>query len=217
MNGVPVPEASTPHTSTWLPPTRHRRILGSVTAGRTTYFETPRLRARAFTDADVDPFVAYRADPDVARYQSWADYTRAQGEALVAEMQGLTPGTPGRWLQLALADKDDDALVGDLAFKVDADEPREAEVGFTLAPAHQGRGLASEALGGLLDWAFATFGLHRVVAITDALNAPAAALLERAGLRREAHFVENVFFKGAWGSELLFAVLAREWWSSSGP
>jgi RimJ/RimL family protein N-acetyltransferase len=47
--------------------------------------------------------------------------------------------------------------------------------------------------------------------VTDALNDRAAALLERVGMRREGHFVENVFFKGAWGSELGFAVLEREW------
>ena len=84
-------------------------------------------------------------------------------------------------------------------------------MGFTLAPAHQGRGYATEALRGLLGYAFGTLGLHRVVAVTDALNAPAAALLERVGMRREAHFHENVFFKGAWGSEFVFAMLDHEW------
>ena len=86
-----------------------------------------------------------------------------------------------------------------------------AEVGFTLAPAHQGKGYGTEALGALLGFAFETFGLHRIYAVTDALNVPAATLLERVGFRREAHFLENVFFKGAWGSELLFAILEREW------
>ena len=102
--------------------------------------------------------------------------------------------------------------MGDLALHVDADEPRQAEVGFTLAPDAARQGLrAPRPLTGLLDWAFPTFGLHRVIAITDALNSSAAALLERVGFRREAHFVENVFFKGAWGSEFSFAVLAHEW------
>jgi len=182
----------------------------------TTYFATERLRARGFTSDDVDVFVGYRADPDVARYQSWSDYTREQGEALVASMQGLEPGVPGEWLQIALEPATGGPIVGDLALHVDADEPRQAEVGFTLAPAEQGRGYGTEALTGLLDWAFPTLGLHRVVAVTDARNGPAAALLERLGFRREAHYVENVFFKGAWGSELLFAVLDREW-QRSGP
>ena len=174
-------------------------------------FETPRLRVRPFRDADVEAFVAYRADPDVERYQSWSDFTLAEGRALVESMQGLRPGVPGQWYQFALEERAGAALVGDLALKVSADEPREAEVGFTLAPAHQGRGYATEALRGLLGHAFGTLGLHRVVAVTDALNAPAAALLERVGMRREAHFHENVFFKGAWGSEFVFAMLDHEW------
>jgi RimJ/RimL family protein N-acetyltransferase len=177
----------------------------------TTHFETPRLLARSFDAADVDAFVAYRAEPDVARYQSWSDFTLERGKEFVESLRGATPGVPGEWFQFALEGRSSGALVGDLALKLDADEPRQAEVGFTIAPGHQGKGYATEALEALLEYAFDSFSLHRVVAITDALNAPAAALLERVGLRREGHFIENVFFKGAWGSEFLFAVLEREW------
>jgi len=84
------------------------------------------------------------------------------------------------------------------------------EIGFTLAPDEQSRGYATEALTALLDHVLGPMRLHRVIAITDARNTAAAALLARVGMRQEAHFVENVFFKGAWGSELLFAKLARE-------
>jgi RimJ/RimL family protein N-acetyltransferase len=183
----------------------------------TTYFETTRLRARPFTAADVVPFAAYRADPDVARYQSWSDFTLQDATAFVESLRGEEPGVPGEWFQVALEAHAEGVLVGDLALHVDADEPRIAEVGFTLAPDHQGKGYATEALAGYLDWLFPTFGLHRVFAVTDVLNAPAAALLERAGFRREAHLVENTFFKGAWGSELVFAVLAREWAAKATP
>lgn len=175
------------------------------------FFDTPRLRARSFSPVDVEAFVAYRADPGVARYQSWSDYTLERGRSFVASLQEATPGVPGEWFQLALEARSSGTLVGDLALHVDADEPRQAEVGFTLAPEQQGKGYATEALAALVGYAFATFDLHRVVAVTDALNTPAAAVLGRVGLRREAHFRENIFFKGAWGSELLFAVLEREW------
>jgi RimJ/RimL family protein N-acetyltransferase len=50
-----------------------------------------------------------------------------------------------------------------------------------------------------------------VVAITDAENLAAARLLERLELRREGTFVENIWFKGAWGSEFSYAMLHREW------
>jgi len=162
---------------------------------------------------DLHAFVAYRADPEVARFQSWSDYSLEDGRALIASMQCLTMGTPGQWHQLALEEHAGGGLVGDLASRVNGSEPREMEVGFTLAPGHQGKGYGTEAVRGLLDVAFGTLGLHRVIAVTDALNASAAALLERVGMRREAHFHENVFFKGAWGSEFLFAMLEHEWGS----
>ena len=177
--------------------------------GGEVFFTTERLTVRAMLPSDVEAFVAYRSDPDVARYQSWSDYTLDQGRSLVEEMQGLRPGTPGEWVQLAI--DDGTSLVGDLATCVDPDEHRQLEVGFTLAPGHLGKGYATEALRGLLGQAFATWGMHRVVAITDARNDAAAALLRRVGFRQEAHFVENVFFKGAWGSEYLFAMLESEW------
>jgi RimJ/RimL family protein N-acetyltransferase len=178
---------------------------------REPIFETARLCARLMEHRDVPAFVAYRADPEVARFQSWSDYSMDDGHALVASLAGLSLGTPGHWYQIALEERTGGTLVGDLASRVSQTEPREMEVGFTLAPAHQGRGYGTEALRGLLDVAFGTLGMHRVIAVTDALNAPAAALLERVGMRREGHFHENVFFKGAWGSEFLFAMLEREW------
>jgi RimJ/RimL family protein N-acetyltransferase len=85
------------------------------------------------------------------------------------------------------------------------------EIGITLALAHQGRGYATETLGLVLDYLFVRLDKHRVTAITDADNEAAAALLHRLGFRREGHFIENVWFKGKWGSEFSFALLQREW------
>ena len=182
-----------------------------------TYFSTARLDVRRFAPADVAAFSAYRADPDVARYQSWSDFTVDQGVALVENMCRLELGTPGEWFQLALEDRSRQVLVGDLACKVGADEQREMEIGFTLAREEQGRGYATEAVHGLLDYAFTRLHLHRVVAVTDARNTTAAALLRRVGMREEGHLVENVSFKGEWGSELIFATLAREHATRSSP
>jgi RimJ/RimL family protein N-acetyltransferase len=90
-------------------------------------------------------------------------------------------------------------------------EPRQAEIGFSFARAHQGQGFAAEAVARLLAYLFGDLGLHRVVAVTDVGNLAATRLLERLGLRREGTFVENIWFKGAWGSEFSYAMLHREW------
>ncbi|TSC33128.1 GNAT family N-acetyltransferase [Corallococcus sp. Z5C101001] len=172
-----------------------------------------RLVLRRLRAEDLGALVAYRNDPEVARYQSWTDYDASRGRQLIEDMRGRQPGEPG-WFQFAIASRDTDVLMGDCALRVDADDPRLGEIGFTLSREHQGQGLGTEAVRTLLEYVFGTLSLHRVFAVTDAKNIAAATVLERVGMRREGHFIENIFFKGAWGDEFQYALLGREWAST---
>jgi RimJ/RimL family protein N-acetyltransferase len=175
-----------------------------------TRLETEQLILRRFDDRDLAPFLAYRNDPEVARYQAWESCTEREASAMIEELKSLQPGTPGEWFQFAIELKETGALIGDCALKVEQDG-RQAEIGYTLSREHQGKGYASEAVSRLLDYAFGDLELHRVVAITDQENEPSFALLERLGMRREGCFVQNAWFKGRWASEYLYAVLEDEW------
>lgn len=172
--------------------------------------ETDRLRLRRFREQDKTAFLAYRNDPDVARYQSWEVCTDAQATQLIQEMETLPFGLPGRGLQIAIEHKDSGSLAGDCYLQVDGQEKCQAEIGFTLARPYQGQGLAAEAISAVRDYAFRQLNLHRIVAVTDCRNKAATALLERVGFRREGHFLKNVWFKGEWGDEFLYAVLREE-------
>jgi RimJ/RimL family protein N-acetyltransferase len=176
-----------------------------------TRIESERLILRRFEDSDLAPFVAYRNDPEVAKYQSWDSFDERDAKAFIREMESAQPGVPGEWFQFAVESKETGGLVGDCALQVDGQEPYRAEIGFTLAREHQGKGFASGAVWLLLNYAFEALGLHRVVAIADCRNKPSWALLERVGMRREEHFLENVWFKGGWSDEYLYAVLKDEW------
>jgi RimJ/RimL family protein N-acetyltransferase len=114
-------------------------------------------------------------------------------------------------MQLAIVDHAGDALLGDCAVRFLADQPRTAEIGITLAGGSQGRGVAREALRGLLGELFSARDLHRAVARTDDRNAPAHRLLAAVGFREEGRLVEADWFKGEWTTLRLHAVLAREW------
>ena len=174
--------------------------------------ETARLVLRPFQDADVEPFAAYRSDAQVARYQGWdIPYTMAQAAEFVRKMKKARPGVQGRWYQFAIERKEQEGLIGDCAFKIVSYDPRQAEVGYTLARPYQRRGFATEAVSRLLQYLFVELGLHRVTATCDVENEASARLLERVGMRREGHFIENIWFKGAWGSEYSYAILHREW------
>jgi RimJ/RimL family protein N-acetyltransferase len=170
-----------------------------------------RLILRRFTDSDLAPFLAYRNDPAISKYQSWDVFSREEALRFIKEQKSLEPCLPGRWFQFAIELKQTRALIGDCALKVDAQDERQAEIGFTLARAYQGKGYASEAVSRLLDFLFQDRGLHRVVAITDCENQSSVALLERTGMRREGHFIQNIWFKGKWADEYSYAILRTEW------
>jgi RimJ/RimL family protein N-acetyltransferase len=176
-----------------------------------SHLESPRIVLRQFRDADLPSFLAYRNDPEVARYQSWESLNKQDAHTFVQEQKTLQPGVPGRWFQLAIELKETGQLVGDCGLKVHQQDTQQAEIGFTLSRDYQSKGLASETVCCLLDYAFIHLGLHRIIAVTDCQNAPCVALLERLGLRREGHFLQNVWFKGMWGDEYLYAILKDEW------
>jgi aminoglycoside 6'-N-acetyltransferase len=174
--------------------------------------KTSRLRLRPLKESDLAAFAAYRSDPEVARYQGWsAPYSMEQAESFLEEMSRARPGTPGTWFQLAIERQAQPGIIGDCAFQVLANDERQAQIGFTLARPFQKQGYAAEAVAGLLDFLFAEYSLHRISAVCDALNTASARLLERVGMRREGQYIENVWFKGAWGDEYFYAVLEREW------
>lgn len=168
-----------------------------------TPLQTPRLTIRRFAPPDLARFMAYRTYP----YSMIEDRARA----LIDRMQSLEPGLPGQWFLFGVELTEPRILIGDCALKVDHKEPREAEIGYTLDPAYQGKGLAQEAVSAVLDYAFDAFDLHRVIAHVDIENAPSIRLLERLGFRREAHFVRNYWFKEKWIDEYLYATLHDEW------
>jgi RimJ/RimL family protein N-acetyltransferase len=178
----------------------------------TPRLETARLVLRPFRHEDLPTFVAYRSDPEVARYQSWeAPYPEKLAREFLEELDTTKPGARGEWYQLAIELKDNGEMIGDCAFCVLEEDARQAEIGFTLATAYQGRGYAAEGVARLLDYLFDDLSLHRVRANCDADNERSWKLLERLGLRREAHLVEAAWFKGRWSSEYWYAVLRREW------
>jgi RimJ/RimL family protein N-acetyltransferase len=91
------------------------------------------------------------------------------------------------------------------------DDHRQAEIGYTFVPEHHGRGYATEAAGAMVDLAFTGLGAHRVTGRLDARNTSSARVLERLGMHREAHLVQNEWVKGEWCDEVVYAVLADAW------
>lgn len=112
---------------------------------------------------------------------------------------------------MAIAGRQTNELIGDCGLQILGPDSRQARFGVTVAREFQGRGYATEAIAGLLDYLFREMNLHRVQADVDPQNVPSCSLLERLGLRREGHFRQSLWFKGRWADEYLYAILREEW------
>jgi RimJ/RimL family protein N-acetyltransferase len=173
---------------------------------------TERLDLRPFEEADLDAMAAYRANVEVVRYLYWEPQNRDQARAALATRRNQVAfREEGDTVALAVVVRETGAMVGEVCLTWRSAEHRQAEVGFVIHPDHQGSGYAAEATRAVLALGFDTCGFHRIRGSTDPRNLASCRLMERLGMRREAHLVENEWFKGAWGDEVIYAMLDREW------
>ncbi len=172
---------------------------------------TKRLVLRRLAPADAEAFFAYRSDPEVTRYQNWEPASVEEIRAFIGRLEGREPIRKGDWFQLGIALSDSGELVGDCGIHPSADDERQVELGITLAPLAQGRGLATEALMAVLDYLFTQTETHRVTGSVDPRNLSCLKLLQNVGMRQEAHMIESLWFKGAWVDDVCFAILKKEW------
>jgi len=178
---------------------------------RPTYpIETKRLLLRPLQAGDADAIYAYLSREDVCRYLLHPPRTFGEVEDRIAASRSEMTEA-GQAMLLGVTERESGALVGDAVLFWRNAEHRGGEVGYVFNPDYSGRGYATEASAALLRLGFDELGLHRIEGRIDARNTPSARVLERLGMRREAHFVQNEFIRGEWTDEVVYAVLAAEW------
>ena len=150
--------------------------------------ETERLLLRRSRPEDAATISAYRSDPNVNRQQGW-DRTDLEGVlADIVEMSGRSPGEPGGWVQFTVEERGSGRIVGDVGLSVADGEPGVIKVGYTIDPAFQGLGYATEAIRALVEYAFHTLGAELVRAHASAENAPSIRVAEKVGMRLVERF-----------------------------
>jgi RimJ/RimL family protein N-acetyltransferase len=180
---------------------------------------TERLVLRLMTLGDVDDVFAYSSLEEVCRYQLHEPRTRDEvAEQIANHTAATTLAKDGDYLQLALelpATTDvPGRVIGDSYFSLGSVENSRGVIGWTMHPDFMGHGYATEAASAVLDTAFRTLRLHRVMAELDPRNTASIALCKRLRMREEAYFVQDLAFKGEWGDTGVYAILRDEWLSA---
>lgn len=170
---------------------------------------TERLVLRPLRADDVDVILAYRNDPEVARFQGWdLPVTRDQVERHVAGQPGWSDIDRGEPRQIGV--ELDGVLIGDLYAALD-EHGGVAEIGFTLRTEHQGRGYALEAASALVADLIERHRCHRIVGQLSPRNERSARLLEKLGMHVESLAPRSYWCRGAWEDNLVYAMSDDDW------
>lgn len=173
--------------------------------------KTERLHIRNLKPSDLQDFHIYRSNPEIAKYQGFDVVNMEEAEAFILKQKDRPFGHPGEWVQYGLENIQTGKIIGDCAISLEYSDLRIAQIGITISHLEHQKGYAKEAILGVLSFLFDQKNLHRVYAVIDAENIASLRLFESLQFRKEAHFIENIFFKGKWGSEVQYAMLKREW------
>lgn len=171
--------------------------------------ESPRLRLRPYRQDDARAVYALYSDPVVTRYWSFPAWTRREqaSDYLAARMALETPAVYA-W---AMAEREGDRLIGTTTLFSLSGPHKRAEIGYSLLPARQGQGLATEALRTVLGHAFGPLGLERIEADVDPRNEASWRLLEKLGFRREGLLRNRWRVDGEVCDSFLYGLLREEY------
>jgi RimJ/RimL family protein N-acetyltransferase len=175
-------------------------------------FRTERMTLRPYEMGDLAALHDLFGREDVSRYLIWdpmdIDQARAKLEQRVRQTHIEADGDA---LLLAAVDGGTGRMIGEFMLRLTSAQSRQGEIGWSIHPDVQGRGLATDGAREMLRLGFNALGLHRIVAACDPRNVASIRVMERLGMRREAQFVENEFLKGEWIGEIVCAMLEAEW------
>lgn len=173
--------------------------------------ETERLLLREFQPEDWRAVYTYQNDPRYLEFYAWEHRSEQDVKAFVQMHLDNQRETPRRKFQLAIVLTDGNKLIGNVGIRKRETTAHFAELGYELDPRYWGSGYATEAAHRMLEFAFGTLHLHRVMAYVIANNLNSVRVLEKLGMRQEGHLRESESFKRRYWDMLIYGILEDEW------
>ena len=181
---------------------------------RLPVIETPRLTLRRLTMGDAQDIYRYSQDREVARHVLWEAHqsiweSRAYIRFLLYQYRN---GLPGSW---GIILKETGRVIGTIGYMNHSADNATVEVGYSLARAHWGKGLMTEALTAVIHETFRALDIHRIEAMHFTDNPASGRVMQKCGMTHEGHLRERVCCKGVFRDVEMWAILRRDWEKSS--
>lgn len=172
--------------------------------------ETERTILRPIESKDNKQVFSYRSDSETNKYQSWIPKNLGDVNEFISKNPSEF-NKPETWFQLVIIEKNTNEIIGDIGIHFIDSDNFQCEIGCTLNKNVHGKGFATEALRGSIDYLFKKLSKHRIVASIDPKNINSIKLIERIGFRKEGQFKESLLINGEWVDDLVYALLKKEW------
>jgi RimJ/RimL family protein N-acetyltransferase len=172
---------------------------------------TPRLVLCEYAESDFKGVHTYSKDPETVRFMTWGPNKPEETKAfirLAISQQTLEPRVNYHFVVRLRATGQ---IIGGCGIHIRRPEHRGAEVGYCFNRQFWGQGYATGTMKALLNFGFEELKLHRIIATCDPRNIGSARVMQKNGLRKEAHFIQELWQKNEWRDSLLYAILEHEW------
>lgn len=174
-------------------------------------FRTKRLFLRPIQFDDALALYQYRSDIETNKYQGWIPESIDEVRNFILNRVSSTIDISNTWFQFVIIKKYDSELIGDIGLHFFGAENKQVEIGCTIDRNYQKLGFAAEALFEIFRYLFQELNKHRIIASIDPRNIGSIKLVEKLGMRQEAHFRESLFVNNTWVDDLIYALLQKEW------
>lgn len=166
--------------------------------------ETERLKLRRADVNDINELFALRSDPKVMEYipKPVATSIEEASEHLKAIDEKISSNEIINW---AITLKGYAKMIGTIGYYHIKPEHYRAEIGYMLLPDFQGKGYVTEAIAEVVNYGFATMGLHSIEALIDPANLGSAKVLEKCDFMKEGHFKESEFYNGEFIDTVIYS------------
>lgn len=168
---------------------------------------TPRLILREVTHADNPQLLYLRTHPEVMQYIDRPINDTPESITKFIDML-VNNRIKNEGISWSICLKEDNVMIGDVAFWRLQPEHHRAEIGYMLHPSFQRKGIMKEAIQAVLQYGFETMKLHSVEANTNPLNQASQHLLQSLGFQQEAYFKENFFYDGKFLDSAIFSLIS---------
>ena len=175
--------------------------------------ETERLILRKISPSDAADMYEYACRPETSRYLLWSphpyySYTSELTRFLQKEY------AEGRFFDFAVIWKEKMKMIGTAGFTSVDDKNLCIEVGYVLSPDYWGKGIATEALGAVINFAFCELGANRVEAKYMAGNEASLKVMRKCGMTFEGIQRGKLLVKGEFRDIGVCSILKDEYFAT---